>query len=108
MSLIAIFTLDLEGNIMHSEMAAAVPLIRRAICCAFFVLLVASITHANADDFHNALSLQGFTGLLNIPNAKVTAEGRFYGLYSNQKESKWRKQVWRQESYMFSLGLFSF
>lgn len=93
---------------MHPEIPAAVPFVRRAICCAVFVLVVARITHAHADEFHNALSLQGFTGLLNTPNAEVTAEGRFYGLYTNQKESKWRDKVWRQENYMFSIGLFSF
>ena len=64
--------------------------------------------HGEEFRFHNALSLQGFTGLLNTPNAEVTEEGKAYFLYSNQKESQWRDSVSRQENYMFSVGLFSF
>lgn len=60
------------------------------------------------DQFHNGLSLQGFTGILNAPNAHVTEEGYFYGLYSNQKESKWRDQVRFQDNYLFSVGFFGF
>lgn len=94
--------------IVHFELPAAVPSVLRAACCAICVLVTALITPGHAGEFHNALSLQGFTGLLNIPNAEVTAEGRFYGLYSDQEESKWRDKVWLQENYMFSVGLFSF
>ncbi|MBE0555929.1 MAG: YjbH domain-containing protein, partial [Proteobacteria bacterium] len=52
--------------------------------------------------------LQGFTGLLNTPNAGVTDEGKAYILFSNQKESQWRERVPREENYIFSIGLFSF
>lgn len=93
---------------MHPEISAAVSSFRRTICCAIFWLTIAHITPGHAGEFHNALSLQGFTGLLNTPNAELTAEGGFYGLFSDQKESKWRNKVWRQENYMFSVGLFSF
>jgi hypothetical protein len=58
--------------------------------------------------FHNGLSLQGFTGILNTPSAHVTAEGDFYALYSNQEESKWRQITPFQDNYMFSVGLFNF
>lgn len=93
---------------MYPEILAARHHFRKAICCAVFALVMVHITPGHAGEFHNALSLQGFTGLLNTPNAEVTAEGRFYGLFSDQKESKWRNKVWRQENYMFSVGLFSF
>ena len=56
-----------------------------------------------AAEFHNALSLQGFTGLLNTPNAEVTDEGKVYLLYSNQQESQWRRNRESEKSYMFSL-----
>lgn len=58
--------------------------------------------------FHGALSLQGFTGVLNTPNAHVTEEGWFYALYSNQIESKWRQEVSFQDNYLFSIGFFNF
>lgn len=61
-----------------------------------------------AGEWHNALSLQGFTGLLNIPNAEVTDEGKFYALFSNQRENQFLNRNAREESYIFSLGLFSF
>ena len=60
------------------------------------------------EQFHNALSLQGFTGILNAPSAHVTEEGYFYGLYTNQKESKWRDRTPYQDNYLFSIGFFSF
>jgi hypothetical protein len=61
------------------------------------------------EQFHNGLSLQGFTGILNTPSAHVTEEGFFYALYSNQKESKWRDQATSyQDNYLFSVGFFSF
>ncbi len=78
------------------------------LCCTLFQILMVSLTQGNCESFHNALSLQGFTGLLNTPNAEVTAEGRFYSLYSRQKESQWRSLTSREESYIFSVGLFSF
>ncbi len=93
---------------MHPDISAVAPFARRAAFYAIFMLMTTHITPGLAGEFHNALSLQGYTGLLNIPNAEVTAEGRFYGLFSDQKESKWRDRVWRQENYMFSVGFFSF
>ena len=59
-----------------------------------------------AAEFHNALSLQGFTGILNTPNAAVTKEGRFYALYSDQMENGMRSRLKTEDSYMFSVGLF--
>lgn len=80
-------------------------------CAAFGCLVVLALCDASrcrGEEFHDALSLQGFTGLLNTPNAAVTGEGKLYALFSNQQESKWRDRVPRQENYLFSVGLFSF
>lgn len=66
------------------------------------------VTPCFGGEFHNALSLQGFTGLLNTPNAAVTDEGSVAFLFSNQKEDKWRTRVPYEESYIASVGLFSF
>ena len=35
--------------------------------------------------FHNALSLQGYTGVLNTPSAHVTDEGWMYALYPRRQ-----------------------
>lgn len=63
---------------------------------------------AELRSFHNGLSMQGFTGILNTPSAHVTREGDFFGLYSNQEESKWRKKTPFQDNYFFNVGFFSF
>ena len=78
--------------------------------CSVLCLITLSfgLSACYGGEFHNALSLQGFTGLLNTPNAEVTEEGKAYILFSNQKESQWRDRVPREESYIFSVGLFSF
>lgn len=55
-----------------------------------------------------ALSYQGFTGIINTPSAHVSEEGWFHALYTNQEESKWRKEVPFQDNYLFSVGLFNF
>jgi hypothetical protein len=78
------------------------------LCCTLFPMFMASPTRGYCESFHNALSLQGFTGLLNTPNAEVTAEGKLYSLYSDQKENKWRSLTSKEGNYMFSVGLFSF
>ena len=52
-----------------------------------------------------ALSFQGYTGLLNIPDAEVTPEGTMEFLFSDQIEPEWRDRVPRQENYQFSIGV---
>lgn len=74
--------------------------------CISFVLSRA-VTAAEPPAFHNALSLQGFTGILNTPNAHVTEEGWLYALYTNQEESQWRQKTPFQDNYLFSVGFFS-
>ena len=73
-----------------------------------FPMYVEAVDLSQTEKFHNGLSLQGFTGVLNVPSAHVTEEGNFYALYSNQKESKWRDQADYQDNYLFSVGFFSF
>lgn len=83
--------------------------IRGLTCCsAIGLIFLVGLPACHGGEFHNALSLQGFTGLLNTPNAEVTEEGKAYLLFSNQKQSQWRDRVPREESYLFSVGLFSF
>ncbi len=83
--------------------------IRGLLSCGVICLtLLLGLPACHGGEFHSALSLQGFTGLLNTPNAAVTDAGKGYILFSNQKESKWRDLVPREESYLFSVGLFSF
>lgn len=72
----------------------------------FVCLLISTMAQAGAAEFHNALSLQGFTGILNTPNAHVTEEGKLYALYSNQEEIEWRSKARSQDNYMISIGLF--
>jgi hypothetical protein len=78
------------------------------ILCGWAVFALCAPVGASQQPFHNALSLQGFTGILNTPSAHVTEEGNFYALYTNQKESKWRDRVPFQDNYLFSVGLFNF
>jgi len=75
-----------------------------AFLLCFMPLLILP-AEPEARDFHNALSLQGFTGLFNIPNAEVTEEGKIYLLYSNQQERKWREVLDHQDNYLVSFGL---
>ena len=73
-------------------------------CTALLLFLAVPCLASGA--FHNALSMQGFTGLLNTPNAQTTDEGKLYVSYSNQEDAKWRAKSTSQDNFMFSLGLF--
>ena len=75
---------------------------------ALFFTPLAGVSSADQARFHNGLSLQGFTGVLNTPNAHVTDEGWLYAMYTNQEESKWRQKTSFQDNYQFSIGLFNF
>lgn len=86
---------------MHNSISQ----LAKSIAVAMFFLYF-TVT-ASASDFHNALSLQGFTGILNTPSAYVTEEGKLYALYSNQEESQWRNKIRHQDNYMISIGMFS-
>lgn len=77
-----------------------------AIRLLFLLLLLGATPSFAESSFHNALSLQGFTGILNTPNAETTDEGSIYGAYNDQKESKWRNRTTHQDNFMISVGLF--
>lgn len=70
-----------------------------------FIVLILTTSICSAAEFRNAMSLQGYTGLLNIPNSEVTDEGKVVLLYSDQEESSKRDWLSREDSYIFSLGL---
>ncbi|MBI2353622.1 MAG: YjbH domain-containing protein [Deltaproteobacteria bacterium] len=78
------------------------------LCLTAFPSLSPAFELPPPQGFHPALSLQGFTGILNTPSAHVTQEGDFYALYTNQKENNWRKRVPFQDNYLFSVGMFNF
>lgn len=82
--------------------------LRRLFILLFFTFSLLIFADARAEDFHNALSLQGFTGLLNTPNAEVTDEGKLYALYSNQRDNEFSTRDASEDSYMFSVGFFTF
>ena len=78
----------------------------------FLVLFVAVVSSlippvVPAEEFYNALDLEGTTGLLNTPNAEVTDDGSGSMLYSNQKEPTLR-HLTREDNYFFSVGLLPF
>jgi Exopolysaccharide biosynthesis protein YbjH len=73
---------------------------------ACILLIALADNECLGEEFHNAISLQGFTGILNTPNAALTNEGHVYSLYSNQKENSLRPQLSHEDSYMFSIGMF--
>lgn len=77
------------------------------LCVVAFVALCTQ-GEASPQSFHNALSLQGYTGILNTPSAHVTDEGWLYALYTNQEESKWRQSTTYQDNYLVSVGMFNF
>ena len=104
----------LQSASRHNPLPVGVPAVvtnfvrKPALLLAACVSLLAGIGNARGAEFHDALSLQGFTGLLNTPNARVTEPGTFYALYSNQEDVQWRERAPRQENYLFSVGFFSF
>lgn len=71
------------------------------LCLALLLLPQAVLAFGHSP----ALSFQGYTGLLNIPDAEVTPEGTMEFLFSDQIEPAWRDRVPRQENYLFSLGV---
>ena len=57
----------------------------------------------------SALSLQGFSGILNTPTGHVQEVGSLDALYSNQTDSFRDRGTPRwQDNYLFSVGMFSF
>ena len=80
------------------------PIVKFFLTLIISTALILTATLCSAAEFHNFLSLEGYTGLLNVPNAEVTDEGKVALLYSNQKEKTFR-DLSREDSYIFSFGL---
>jgi len=78
-----------------------------AISLSTFFLFILCPT-AFASHVQNTLSLQGYTGLINTPNALIVSEGEMAIMYSTQIDPQWRDQAEGQDNYMFSLGALPF
>ena len=81
-----------------------------AISCTVFVIITLWFPFQGmADDFHNSLSLQGYTGLLNIPTAEVNDNGKLYYEYSKQHDHrKSGATLVREEDHLLSLSILPF
>lgn len=78
----------------------------RFIASVAFLGLFGAVAVCGAEDFPDATSLQGFTGILNVPSANVQKEGTLAAWYTDQKDPHWNKS--HLDNYFFSVGLFSF
>ncbi|MBI5441431.1 MAG: YjbH domain-containing protein [Deltaproteobacteria bacterium] len=88
-------------------MALAVP---RNACLPSVLLLALALGFGRpvsaSETFPQALSFQGYTGILNTPNAEVAKEKTAYLLWTDQIESQFdRRMVSRQDNYFVTLGL---
>lgn len=84
---------------------------RFAISLLLFMLLCIVSTVCNAEQtVETMMSFQGFSGIINTPNANVLREGDMHMMYTDQHESIWRNDILsnRQDNYLFSVGLFNF
>lgn len=70
------------------------------------IALAISVSAAVAGDFANALSLQGFTGIMNTPTANVQHEGTMAFWFAKQRDNAYPFE--HEENYLFSVGLFPF
>lgn len=73
--------------------------------------LLFAATAAQAE-LRNFQSFQGYTGILNTPNAATAPAGEIDLLYTNQIEPQWRdasvRKVTEQDNYLFTFGAFSY
>ncbi len=75
-----------------------------------FAVIAAIFCHTiclHAEDFGNPACFQGYTGILNTPNAEITEAGFIYPVFSNQLEET-RRHMDSAENYMFSIGMLPF
>lgn len=80
------------------------PMTQRRHC--FALCFLALVTDApRAADLQNNLSLQGFTGLINTPNAYVTPDSRVDVSLNNQLESEFVDLYPDGHSFLFSMGV---
>ena len=73
----------------------------------YFLLFTISIATTNAatSNFSDRLSLQGYTGLLNTPNALITHEKKIDLLYTNNFDNDFPDYTQSVDSYLFSIGI---
>jgi hypothetical protein len=74
-------------------------------------LILFSSTLLSAENFSSSLSSQGFTGLINTPNAQVIKEGDAVFQFNNQFDNHLRNYNYNnsdasEENYIAGLGLF--
>jgi len=80
--------------------------------CIFYGVALSLMGTLHAQSIHNAaISFQGYTGLINIPNAQILEEGVFVFSYNNQFDEHLRgydtaRQRVESEDYQFGIGLF--
>ena len=77
------------------------------------LLLLFLLTSLYANDFSVNTSFQGYTGVINTPNAQVTKEGHAVIHFDNQFDNvnthyNYETKHSYQEDYIFGVGLFSF
>ena len=75
----------------------------RWVLCSLAVL--SSLSTAQAGEFVNGLTLQGYTGIMNTPTANVQKEGTFAFWYAKQRDHLYPYA--HEDNYLFSVGLFS-
>ncbi len=59
---------------------------------------------AAGEPFRSGVSFQGYTGVLNTPNALIAPEGDMDFLFTDQIEERWRDRAAWEENYALSLG----
>ncbi len=80
-----------------------------AVTLLVSAFLFAALPGFASDTTDAMLSYQGFTGILNTPNAHVSREGNLHLLYTDQHESIWRSDPRKKQSnYLLAVGLFDF
>ena len=78
----------------------------------FFFSIILFSPFLLSENFSNSLTSQGFTGLINTPNAQVIKEGDAVFLYSNQKDNHLRYYDYdapmaEQENFLAGIGFLS-
>src|SRR4051812_1295131 len=71
---------------------------------AAWILLFGAVAYANGPA--GEPSLQGYSGLLNIPDALVTSEGDAVAAYTNERDPRFRLSA--NSTALLSLGLFPY
>ena len=70
--------------------------------------LILLTTLLQADGFYDSQSFQGFTGIINTPNAEILEDGKVELQISNQVDServRGRRDEYRADQYMVNFGI---